>query len=137
MDRRRFVGSGACGLLLLPLVANAQPGEKIARLGFLAASPRDRQQNVLSTMGERLHELGYVEGRNLVIDYRHAETEERFRELATELVATGSQVIFAQGPYALRGARAASAIVPIVGLDNESDPVAAGYAANSRDPAAT
>ena len=81
-----------------------------------------------------MRELGYVEGRNFVIDYRHAETEERFRELATELVAAGSQVIFAQGPYALRGARAASAIVPIVGLDNESDPVAAGYAASLARP---
>jgi putative ABC transport system substrate-binding protein len=85
-------------------------------------------------MTGRLSELGYVEGRNLVIDYRYAETEERFRELATQLVATGSHVIYAQGPYALRGARAASATIPIVGLDNESDPVAAGYAASLARP---
>src|SRR5256885_824296 len=105
MDRRRFLGAGVCGALVLPLVANAQPRQKIARLGFLASGP---VQGAVSTIAERLRELGYVEGRNLVIDYRHAEPEERLRELAAQLVATGSQVIYAQGPYALRAARAAS-----------------------------
>src|SRR6185369_12009710 len=51
-----------------------------------------------------------------------------------DLVATGSQVIWAQGPYALRGARAASATIPIVGFDMESDPIAAGYAASLPRP---
>jgi putative ABC transport system substrate-binding protein len=124
-----------CGALLLPLVTIAQPREKIARLGFLASAPRLTTQGSSSTtIAERLRELGYVEGRNLVIDYRHAETDERLRELATQLVTTGSQVIYAQGPYALRAARAASAIIPIVGFDHESDPVAAGYAASLARP---
>jgi putative tryptophan/tyrosine transport system substrate-binding protein len=119
----------------LPLVTNAQPRAKIARLGFLAGFPRlTMQGSAPSTIAERLRELGYVEGRNLIIDYRHAETEARLRELAGQLVATGSQVIFAQGPYALRAARAASAIIPIVGLDHESDPVAAGFAASLARP---
>ena len=108
IDRRRFVGAGVCGALLVPLVANAQPREKVARVGFLTSSPREAMQGNLSAMGERLRELGYVEGRNLVVDYRQAETEEAFRDLAKELVAAGSQVIFAHGPYALRGSRAAS-----------------------------
>jgi putative ABC transport system substrate-binding protein len=91
-------------------------------------------QITVSTIAERLRELGYVEGRNLIIDYRHAESEEALRELAGQLVATGSQVIYTQGPYALRAAHAASAIVPIVGFDHESDPVAAGYAASLARP---
>jgi putative ABC transport system substrate-binding protein len=115
-------------------VANAQPKEKIVRLGFLASSPREVMQGVVTTMTERLRELGYVEGRNLVIDFRYTEAVESFPDLATQLVAAGSHVIFAQGPYALRAARAASATVPIVGLDNESDPVAAGYAASLARP---
>jgi putative ABC transport system substrate-binding protein len=134
MDRRRFVGTGVCGVLLLPLVTNAQPQAKIARFGFLASSPRELMQVAVSTIVERLRELGYVEDRNLIIDYRHAEPEERLRELATQLVATGSQVIYAHGPYALRAARAASAIIPIVGFDHESDPVTAGYAASLARP---
>jgi putative ABC transport system substrate-binding protein len=134
MDRRTFVGTGVCAVLTFPRLANAQPREKVARLGFLAAAPREAMQSVVSTMAERLGELGYVEGRNLVVDYRHAETEQKFRDLATQLVATGSRVIFVQGPYALRGSRAASAIIPIVALDLESDPVAAGYAVSLARP---
>ena len=133
MDRRRFVGAGVCGALLLPLVANAQSRAKIARLGVLAGSPRLAQGNT-SMIAERLGELGYVEGRNLIIDHRYAESEERLQELASQLVATGSQVIYANGPYALRAARAASAIIPIVGFDHETDPVAAGYAASLARP---
>ncbi len=134
IDRRTFIGSIAGGLLAAPLSIDAQSPPKMARLGFLAASPREDMQTNVSTMAERLGELGYVEGRNLAIDFRHAETEQQFRDLATQLVVAGSQVIFAQGPYALRGAHAASAIVPIVGLDNESDPIAAGYAASLARP---
>jgi putative ABC transport system substrate-binding protein len=113
--------------------SNAQPMEKIARLGVLTGSPRLAQGNT-STIAERLAELGYVEGRNLIVDFRHAESEEQLRELAGQLAATGSQVIYANGPYALRAARAASAIIPIVCLDHETDPVAAGYASNLARP---
>jgi putative tryptophan/tyrosine transport system substrate-binding protein len=134
MDRRRFVGAGVCGALLLPLAANAQPRERIARLGTLASTPRLAQGGNVSTIAERLSELGYVEGRNLVIEHRYAESEERLRELASQLVTTGSQVIYANGPYSLRAARAASAIIPIVCLDHETDPVAAGYAVSLARP---
>jgi putative ABC transport system substrate-binding protein len=134
MDRRAFVGALASGLLAAPLVTNAQPREKIARLGTLAGTPRLAQGGNVSTIAERLSELGYVEGRNLIIDHRYAESEERLRELASQLVTTGSQVIYANGPNALRAARAASAVIPIVGLDYESDPVAAGYAASFAQP---
>jgi putative ABC transport system substrate-binding protein len=134
MDRRRFVGAGVCGALLLPLAANAQPRERIARLGTLASTPRLAQGGNVSTIAERLSELGYVEGRNLVIEHRYAESEERLRELASQLITTGSQVIYANGPYSLRAAHAASAIIPIVCLDHETDPVAAGYAVSLARP---
>ena len=148
MDRRAFIvtllATYGCGQKEEPkkpaeapkaAATNAQPPEKIARLGFLAGFPRLMTQDAASTtIIERLRELGYVEGRNLVIDYRHAETEVLLRELAGQLVATGIQVIYAQGPYALRAACAASATIPIVGLDHESDPVAAGYAVSLARP---
>jgi putative ABC transport system substrate-binding protein len=81
-----------------------------------------------------LRELGYIEGRNVIFDFRHADSEERFRELAAELVGIGVRVIFAVGQYAIRAARAATTTLPIVGLDNEIDPVAAGYAASLARP---
>jgi putative ABC transport system substrate-binding protein len=70
----------------------------------------------------------------VTFDFRVAESEARFQEHATELVRDGVQVIFAVGPYALRAARAVTSTVPIVGLDNESDPIAAGYAASLARP---
>src|SRR5450631_1123194 len=110
MDRRAFIRSVASGLLVVPLAIEAQSPPKMARLGFLAGFPRLQTQGSASTtIVDRLRELGYIEGRNLVVDFRYAETEERFRELANQLVATDTQVIYAHGPYALRAARAASA----------------------------
>jgi len=134
MDRRTFIGAAVRSLFALPLAAYGQPQRKTARAGFLTMDPREALPVVVGTIVERLRELGYVEGRNLIIDFLDADSEERFRELATQLVGVGSQVIFAQGPYALRAARAATATVPIVGIDNESDPVAAGYAASLARP---
>ena len=132
MDRRTFMGGVAGGLLAAPLAANGQLQGKTARVGFLASFPREG----LATLVDRLRELGYVEGRNVSFDFRQADadSEERFRELATELVGVGIQVIYAQGPYALRAARAVTATVPIVGYDFESDPIAAGYATSLARP---
>ena len=83
---------------------------------------------------DRLRELGYVEGRNVDIDYRYADTEAGLRELASTLVRGEVQVIYAQNPYALRAAAAATKTIPIVGYDLETDPVAAGFAASLPHP---
>jgi len=133
MDRRTFVGTAVCGLLAFPLAANGQPPGKTARVGFLVFAPREALNNV-PAMVDRLRALGYVEGRNVILDFRHADSEERFRELAAELVAIGVRVIFAPGSHAIRAARAATTTLPIVGLDNEIDPIAAGYAASLARP---
>ena len=134
MDRRAFMGSVAGELLALPFAANGQLEGKTARVGFLVFAPREALGITVSTMVDRLRELGYIEGRNVNFDFRHADSEERFRELATELVGIDVRVIFAVGQYAIRAARAATTTVPIVGLDNEVDPVAAGYAASLARP---
>jgi putative ABC transport system substrate-binding protein len=134
MDRRTFVGTAVRGFLAVPLAAHGQPQGTTAHVGFLAMDPREAMPLVVGTIVDRLRELGYVEGRNVILDFRHADSEVRFRELGTQLVGSGSQVIFAQGPYALRAARAATATVPIVGIDNESDPIAAGYATSLARP---
>jgi ABC-type uncharacterized transport system substrate-binding protein len=137
MDRRTFVGTAVRGLLALPLAANGQPQVKTARVGFLASFPRPAlplPYGTTTTIVDRLRELGYVEGQNLIIDFRNADSEERLRELATELVVVGVQVIYAHGPYALRAARGATVTIPIVGFDYESDPIAAGYAASLARP---
>jgi putative tryptophan/tyrosine transport system substrate-binding protein len=134
MDRRTFVCSVAGGILAAPLGASAQQQRKTARVGFLVTSPRETQAPVFGTIVRRLHELGYVEGQNVIFEFRHADSEEGFRERATQLVGVGVHVIFAQGPYALQAARAATTTIPIVGIDNESDPIAAGYATSLAHP---
>ena len=134
MDRRTFVGTAVRGLLVLPLAANGQPQGTTARVGFLVFAPRETLNIVVPAMVDRLRELGYSEGRNLILDFRHADSEERFRELAAELVGIGVRVIFAPGSHAIRAARATTTTLPIVGLDNEIDPVAAGYAASLARP---
>jgi putative ABC transport system substrate-binding protein len=134
MDRRAFMGGVVGELLALPFAANGQPQGKTARVGFLVFAPREALGITVSTMVDRLRELGYIEGRNVIFDFRHADSEERFRELATELVGIGVRVIFAVGQYAIRAARAATTTLPIVGLDNEVDPVVAGYAASLARP---
>jgi putative ABC transport system substrate-binding protein len=135
IDRRAFIGASVRGLLAAPFATMAQAPAKIARMGYLASSPRDVISGSTSTIVARLAELGYNEGQNLIIEFRHADTEVRLRELTKELVGVGAQVIFAQGPYAIRAAHAATTTVPIVGYDYESDPVAAGYATSLARPA--
>ena len=134
MDRRRFVILVAGTSLLEALAANGQPQGKTARVGILAAIPRESLQLVAGTIVDRLRELGYVEGRNVILDFRHADSEEGFRELVAELVGIGVRVIFAVGQYAIRAARAATTTLPIVAFDNEIDPVTAGYAASLARP---
>ena len=79
MDRRTFIGGFAGGLLTWPLAAKAQQTAKVARIGWLgdrsAAGPR------MEAFLQGLRDLGYVEGRNLLIEYRHAEGKaERYEQ---------------------------------------------------------
>ena len=135
INRRRFLLTTLVGALAAPLAARAQHEGKMARVGFLAGARREMLPISVPTFVGQLRELGYIEGQNLVIEFRHADTQERFRELTTELAGVGVQVIYATNPYAVRGAREATMTLPIVGYDYESDPVAAGYAASLARPA--
>jgi putative tryptophan/tyrosine transport system substrate-binding protein len=86
MDRRAFIGTLAGGLLAAPLAAEAQQADKVVRVGFLdAVSPRNVPW--IAAFERRLMELGYVEGKNLEIDFRTAEGRtDHLQDLATELV---------------------------------------------------
>jgi ABC-type uncharacterized transport system substrate-binding protein len=131
--RREFIGTLAGGLLAAPLAAEAQQAAKIARIGFLSlnvsASP-----HVLEPFLQGLRDLGYVEGRNLVIEYRDAEGKpERLPALAAELVALKVDVIFAPGtPHAL-AAKQATRTVPIV-FTGVTDPVTDGLVTSLARP---
>jgi len=116
VDRRAFIAAVTGGLLAAPLVAEAQPAGKIARIGYLATNLRGSPQASHEAFVEELRGLGYVEGRNVVIEYRDAEgKDERLAALAAELVALNVDVIVAAaGTLAALAAREATRILPIV-----------------------
>jgi putative ABC transport system substrate-binding protein len=124
MNRRTFIAS-AVTVLAPPVVAEAQPPAKVARIGYLAGGPGAPHFREAFLQG--LRDLGYVEGRNLVIEYRDAEGKlERLPGLATELVALKVDVIFAGGGTpAARAAKQATATIPIV-FPAISDPIGSG-----------
>ncbi len=115
MDRRTFVGAAAGALLAAPLAARAQHPEKAFRIGILEAIPAQQNAANLDALRRGLRELGYVEGRNLIIEYRSADGRaERFPDLASELVRLNVDLIVARGTPAARAAKAATATTPVV-----------------------
>ena len=116
MDRRRFVGGITFGLLAAPLAAEAQQAAKVPRIGYLSAATLAANPRLPEAFRQGLRDLGYVEGRNVVIEYRDAEGKlERLPALAAELVALKVDVIVAAAgtPPAL-AAQQATGILPIV-----------------------
>lgn len=130
VQRRRFLWVGA-GLLVLPCFAWTQP--QSVRIGVL--SPR-RESVILRPVLGRLSELGYVEGRNLRVEYRSADgVVDRFPALARELVDAKCDVIFAAGSiFPAQALRDATRSIPIVIVAIDYDPVKTGIVANLRRP---
>jgi putative ABC transport system substrate-binding protein len=115
-----------------PIVTEVQAGEKVARIGFLRpGSPPDP---FVETFRHALQELGYVEGGNLIIEYRWAEgRDERLPDLAAELVRLKVDVIVTAGSPAVTAARQATATIPIV-MPASGDPVRVGLVASLARP---
>jgi len=133
MERRTFMAVLAGGLLAAPLAAEAQPAAKIARIGWLginvAASP-----HLLEAFRQGLRDLGYIEGRNVVIEYRDAEgTFERLPALAAELVALKVDVIVLGGTPQALAAKQATRTIPIV-FAATADPVGSGLVSSLARP---
>jgi ABC-type uncharacterized transport system substrate-binding protein len=121
-------------LLASPLTADAQPAQKVYRIGFLGAgrSPAGTG-STLEVLRQGLCDLGYVEGHNLVIEARWAEGQfGRFPDLAAELVRLKVDVIVASGGVAADAARQATETIPIV--MTSGDPVAQELVASLARP---
>ena len=83
--------------------------------------------HLIAAFRRGLAEAGYVEGKNLAIEYRFTNSDQSYAEAAGDVVRRNVNVIFAAAPEALAAARNATTSIPIVGIDLESDPVAKGY----------
>jgi putative tryptophan/tyrosine transport system substrate-binding protein len=97
MRRRDFITllGGAAASVAWPLAARAQQPGKVARLGLLRFGPVSAYAGRLEALRTGLRELGYVEGKNIVIEFRWAETVDQLSELAAELVRMNVDIIFA------------------------------------------
>ena len=105
----------ALGLLAAPLAVHAQQAGKTYRVGILEALPAGRNAANLDALRKGLRDLGYVEGRNLIIEYRSADGHaERFPDLAAELVRLKVDLIVTRGTPAARAARNATGSIPTV-----------------------
>ena len=115
-------------------VADAQQAAKIARVGFLSPIPASTISARMEAFRQGLRELGYVEGKNLIIEWQSADGHfDRLPELTAELIRHKVNVIVSAGPAATRAAKDATALIPIV-IANEADPVGTGYVASLARP---
>jgi len=126
MRRRAFI-TLLGGAATWPLVARAQRAANVPEVGFLYTGSASALPSRIAALAEGLRSKGYVEGRNLALVTRSAELRaDQFEPLVAELVQRNVRVLFAAGPVVVRHARAATASIPIVALDLESDPVKSG-----------
>ena len=135
ISRRAFLGGLAGGLLAAPLTAEGQQPGRVARIGYLAANLAVADPRTREAFLQGLRDLGYVEGRNLLIEYRDAAGKtERFPALAAELVALKVDVIVAAGgTLAALAAKQATTTLPIV-FAAVGNPVAEGLVTSLARP---
>jgi len=130
MHRRAFAVVVALGVLVVPLAAKAQRAGKVARIARLEQGSAGTD----SAFRQGLRELGYVEGQNIIIEYRYAEGRaERLPDLAAELVSLKVDVIVAGGTLAPLAAKQATRTIPIV-LAAAGDPVGTGLVPSLAKP---
>jgi putative ABC transport system substrate-binding protein len=131
VDRRAFIGTLASGLLPAPLAAEAQQAAKIARIGYLG---RKANSHLHAAFLQGLRDLGYVEGRNVVIEVRDAEgRNERLPALAAEVVALKVDVIVAVATPSALAAKQATKTIPVV-FTALADPVTSGLVTSLARP---
>ncbi|HEV8720620.1 MAG TPA: ABC transporter substrate-binding protein [Candidatus Binatia bacterium] len=124
-----------CSMLVAPCFpAEAQQPMKIPRIGFLSATSPSAIAARVEAFRRGLRELGYVEGKNIVIEWRYAEGKlDRLGELAAELVRLKVDVIVSAGPPPTRTAKQATATIPVV-MAMDTDPVGNGFVASLARP---
>jgi ABC-type uncharacterized transport system substrate-binding protein len=137
MRRREFMtllgGSAAGTSLLWPLAARAQQPGKRPIIGFLGTATASAWSNWVAAFEARLHELGWVDGRTVAIEYRWADGRpERFSEIAAEFVRLKVNVIVTSG-VAVLPAKQATSVIPIV-FAVASDPIGPGMVENLARP---
>jgi putative ABC transport system substrate-binding protein len=134
MSRNMIVFVVSIVILASTHLANAQQPTKVPRIGFLLASSASANSARVEAFRQGLRELGYVEGKNIVIESRYAEGKiDRLPALVADLVRLKVDVILSAGPAVTRPASEATKTIPIV-MAQDGDPVANGFVASLARP---
>jgi putative ABC transport system substrate-binding protein len=121
-------------LLALSVPAQAQQPAKVPRIGFQLDAPVSAVAARIEAFRQGLRELGYIEGKNIIVEWRSSEGKiERRNELATELVHLKVDVIVSAGPTVTRVLKEATSTIPIV-MGQDTDPVGSGFIASLAKP---
>src|SRR5262245_17091478 len=135
MNRRKLGSFALCAMLFAFCGSvDAQQQTKVPRIGFLDPSTASGMAGLLEAFREELIKLGWIEGKNITIEYRFAEQNpERLPELAADLVRLKVDLIVATGGPPARAAKKATTTIPIV-MATAGDPVGAGLVASLARP---
>jgi putative ABC transport system substrate-binding protein len=121
------------GITAWPIAARAQQAAKVPRIGFLRFGPASASAGRVETLRAGLRDLGYVEGKSIVIEFRWAESVDQLPEFASELARMNVDVIFAMSSTEVEATRQATKTIPIV-FATHADPVGLGHVASLPRP---
>lgn len=134
MRRRDFVALlGGCASSVFSFASSAQQSAKVWQLGYLGFGPASGWTSQVVALKSGLRDLGYIEGKNLAIEFRWAERADQTFDLATQLVNMHVDVIFAPASTQVEPARRATSTIPIV-FAQHADPVGLGDIASLPRP---
>jgi putative ABC transport system substrate-binding protein len=135
MNKRKLGSFALCAMLLvLCFTVEAQQPKKVPRIGYLAPGSRSSESSRIEVFSQTLRNLGYVEGKNIVMEYRFAEGKlDRLPGLAAELVGLKVEVIVARASPAVQATKDATSTIPIV-MAGVADAVRAGFVASLARP---
>jgi ABC-type uncharacterized transport system substrate-binding protein len=134
MKRREFITLLGGTAATWPLAARAQQANKLPTIGFLGANTAETQSQWTAAFLQRLRELGWIDGRNIAIEYRWLEgRSERAAEIAAEFVRLKVDVIVTAGDANVIAAKQATSVIPIV-FAGSGDPVGSGLVGSLARP---
>jgi len=136
MRRREFITLLGGAVAAWPLVARAQQAGRVPKVGLLSSGTQAGQGQRVAAFLQRMRELGWIEGRTVVLEVRWAEGRpERFTEIAAEFVRLKVDVIITYGTAAVIAAKQATSIIPII-FAAANDPIGSGLVAGLARPGA-
>jgi putative tryptophan/tyrosine transport system substrate-binding protein len=129
VKRREFITLVGGAAVAWPLAARAQQPAKVARIGYLDLGPASARESRVEALRAGLRDLGWVEGKNILIEFRWADNVSQLPALAAELVRMNVDVIFAPSSTMVEPASKATKTIPIV-FSNHADPIGTGHVAS-------